>query len=276
IAHNCLILKRYSEACEFFGQLLAQLNNKPVDLQECRITSIPTLHKEFAEALFNCDRWDDCLVVCEKILKQETVSNTLSKTLFSQDKAKLDTGKTLIDIMLCKAVVLKELQRPIEANECYESILDAINNNYSESSGEQTNLDEPQQKKQKREKGPTEQHLENYIEMQKFKALTLNKQSLLLSSLGRKKEALLLLTQSISCEPDCLKYRFNHTKLLFDMGMDDVARKDWLKFRRIDQTTSSSDSKENFKLKDLPEDDEDRDLYLQMDSLALSRLSAKS
>ena len=33
------------------------------------------------------------------------------------------------------------------------SILDAISNNYSESSGEQTNLDEPQQKKQKREKG---------------------------------------------------------------------------------------------------------------------------
>jgi hypothetical protein len=39
---------------------------------KCGITSIPALHKEFAEALFKCDRWDDCLVVCEKILNQET------------------------------------------------------------------------------------------------------------------------------------------------------------------------------------------------------------
>jgi hypothetical protein len=48
------------------------------------------------------------------------VSRTLSERLCSQDKENLDTGRTLIEIMLCKAAVLKELQRPVEANECYE------------------------------------------------------------------------------------------------------------------------------------------------------------
>lgn len=69
-------------------------------------------------SVFWTDRCSDSGI--HKICLFYLVSNTLSKTLFSQDKAKLDTGKTLIDIMLCKAVVLKELQRPIEANECYE------------------------------------------------------------------------------------------------------------------------------------------------------------
>ena len=114
------------------------------------------------------------------------------------------------------------------------------------------------------------------MELQKLKALTLNNQSLLLSYLGRMKEALVLLAQCISCEPDCLRYRYNHSKLLFDMGVEDEASRDWLEFRRINQTAISSDCNENFKLKDLPKDDEDYDLYMKMDSRVISRLCQKS
>ena len=150
IAHTCLKLKRYSEASEFFGELLAQLNDRPVNLQECGLPSMVALHKEFAEALFNCDRWDDCLVVCERILNHETVS--MSKTLFSQDTAKSDMGLSLIEIMLCKAVAFKELQRPVEANECYESILDAINKG-TKNCPMGANTDEPKEKRPKLELG---------------------------------------------------------------------------------------------------------------------------
>ncbi|XP_028414166.1 uncharacterized protein LOC114537225 [Dendronephthya gigantea] len=260
IAHSCFAQNRHSEASEFYGKLFDHLNEKSVDLNECRIPKFSVLYKNFAEALFKSGRWDDCYAVCEKFLTQKTVSKVLSNS--SQEE------KALIEVMLCKAAVLKELQRPIEANECYESILNTIHNRYDESCARKMNLGEPERKRQK--SGKCE--FLKQEEVIRLKALTLNDQSLLLSSLGKYKEALLLLTQSISCQPDCLKYRYNHTRLLFDMGQEDEAARDWLKFRRIEELSPEKFDGDISKLKGLPKDDGDTDLYVEMDSRAINRL----
>ena len=35
---------------------------------------------------------------------------------------------------------------------------------------------------------------------------------------------------------DCIRYHYDHTSLLFDMGRNEEASQNWLKMRNVDQT----------------------------------------
>lgn len=43
---------------------------------KCGISTLSIVYKEFTEVLLKCNRFDDCFVVCEKILSEERGKNT--------------------------------------------------------------------------------------------------------------------------------------------------------------------------------------------------------
>lgn len=44
-------------------------------LFKCGTSSLSAVYKEFTEVLLKCNRYDECLIVCEKILSEERGKN---------------------------------------------------------------------------------------------------------------------------------------------------------------------------------------------------------
>ncbi|XP_046847574.1 uncharacterized protein LOC124441186 isoform X2 [Xenia sp. Carnegie-2017] len=155
LGSTCLMLRRYSEASRFYGKLVNNINEKPVDLKKCGVSSLARIYVDFTESLAYCGRWKDCLVVCEKFLKKFDASNIICKLLTSEDVTAFDKGKDLIKIMVQKAEALNKLKKLMEAVDCYENSLDVISKSLmfcqKTHLTSDSDLEEPTSKKQKKE-----------------------------------------------------------------------------------------------------------------------------